>query len=278
MRKLTKTLMASAAAIGMAMASPVLASSQPGIPGFSAAQNQALGQFIESYMLNHPDILMKMVAKMREKQAQSQQQAAEGAVKTILAQHNQFVSGENALVAGLAKAPITIVEFFDYQCSACVAAHSQLVKFLNSDFGKKNVRVVYRSFPFFGPASVYAAKAALAANLQGKGVAMHEAIFNTHKMEGQLTDAAVDAAAKKIGVDVAKMKKDMSSPAVTKEMAIDQNLVKAIKLAATPAFVFTPTSNAAANASNTTFVNSALLEAQFEKNAKAVLGSSQAEK
>jgi protein-disulfide isomerase len=232
----------------------------------------AIDQQIHNYLLDNPQIAMQMLQKLRQQEIQKMQAAASGSSKVVLANHAKFTAGAHAISQGAKNAPITVVEFFDYQCSACAGTYPEMEKFLATDFAKKNVRVVYRPFPFFGPASVYAAKAVIAAEAQGKSMDLHNALFKSGLIEHKLKISDVDAMAKKIpGINMAQLKKDINSSWVQKEMQINAALVKSLNLLATPALIFTPTSNKLANAKNTKFINSGMPAQTIAANVKAVL-------
>ncbi len=100
---------------------------------------------------------------------------------------------------------VTVVEFFDYNCPYCKAMHPVIAKVLASD---RKVRVVYRDWPVLGPVSVAAAKAAIAAQYQGRHDAFHAALFAS---PGRLTDDAIRAAAVRAKVDWARLERDRSA-------------------------------------------------------------------
>ena len=102
-------------------------------------------------------------------------------------------------------ADVTVVEFFDYNCPYCKAMHPVIVKILASD---RKVRVVYRDWPVLGPVSVAAAKAAIAAQYQGRHAAFHAALFAA---PGRLTDDAIRAAAVRAKVDWARLERDRAA-------------------------------------------------------------------
>ena len=81
---------------------------------------------------------------------------------------------------GNSNAKVTLVEFFDYRCTHCMAmtpiVHAIMSK--NSD-----VRVVYKEYPIRGKLSVYAAKATLAANNQGKFLELHNAFMDCDNLD-----------------------------------------------------------------------------------------------
>ena len=78
---------------------------------------------------------------------------------------------------GPADAPLTLVEYGDYQCPYCGAAYP-VVKRLQKTLGKK-LRFVFRNFPLtqIHPYALIAAEAAEAAALQGKFWEMHDLLF-----------------------------------------------------------------------------------------------------
>ena len=80
-------------------------------------------------------------------------------------------------VEGLADAPVTLVEYGDYQCPYCGAAYP-VVKRLQKTLGKK-LRFVFRNFPVTQahPYAMIAAETAEAAALQGKFWEMHDLLF-----------------------------------------------------------------------------------------------------
>lgn len=110
---------------------------------------------------------------------------------------------------GKGNAPITVVEFADFRCGHCKNA-APLVKKALSRFGDK-VRFVFVPFPLGNhPLSVLAAEAALAAGAQGKFFEMADLLF-AH--QGEVSQAVVDGFAKKLGLDLARFEKDLTTHA-----------------------------------------------------------------
>lgn len=86
---------------------------------------------------------------------------------------------------GAAGYDVSIVEFFDYNCPYCRRMKPVLNHLLASD---PKVRIVYRDWPIFGPASREAAKAAIASQWQGRHAAFHEALLTS---PGKLDSAGI---------------------------------------------------------------------------------------
>src|SRR5438445_9734641 len=102
-------------------------------------------------------------------------------------------------IEGHEDAPVTLVEYGDYQCPYCGAAYP-VVKRLQKKLGKK-LRFVFRNFPLtqMHPFAMVAAGAAEAAALQGKFWEMHDLIFEQQRY---LTPDIIPEWAKKIGLDL----------------------------------------------------------------------------
>ncbi len=142
------------------------------------------------------------------------------------------------ITKGNPEAKVTLIEYSDFQCSAC-AAYYPLIKQLFSDFGDK----IYFAYRFFPLTSIHknamiSSQAAYAANLQGKFFEMHDMLFQTQTSWVQ-TDSAAEtfaAYAKKLGLDSDKFKKDMNSNEAKNYVANSQNQATAIGINSTPTF------------------------------------------
>lgn len=136
----------------------------------------------------------------------------------------------NDPVAGNPAGKITVVEFFDYQCSHCVNMASTMQAIIKKN---PNVRVVYKEFPIRGPMSEVAARAALAANKQGKYYPFSHALLTSNLVlnENNMTDIA-----KSIGLDVSKWKKDINSKSVKSQIQATYDLARELNITGTPAF------------------------------------------
>lgn len=107
---------------------------------------------------------------------------------------------------GNAGAPVTFVEYADFQCPYCGIFHKQTEPTIISDYvNKGKVRFVYRDYPFLGPESTRAAEAALCANEQGKFWEYHDYLFSHQNGEnkGTFNDDNLESFAKTLGLDTA---------------------------------------------------------------------------
>lgn len=128
---------------------------------------------------------------------------------------------------------VTIVEYTDYQCPFCRAAHDALLQLTAKD---KKVRVIYRDWPIFGQQSERAARLAIASQWQGKHAAFHDALMKSPR---PLTEQSIKAAAKKAGVDWSKLEADLKSHSSEVEALLARNDEQAMQLGlnGTPGFI-----------------------------------------
>lgn len=125
---------------------------------------------------------------------------------------------------GPSDAPITLVEFGDFQCPYSQRVQSTLEQFYSQYSGK--VRHVYKNMPLsFHPLAEPAARAALAAGKQGKFWEYRKLIFDNQR---NLSQEIFVTFAQQLGLDVEKFKADMDSREIRD--AVQDDLRQAIKL------------------------------------------------
>ena len=127
----------------------------------------------------------------------------------------------NAPVLGNPDAPITLVEYSDFECPFCAQAAPN-VKALQAKYPDR-LRVVYKHFPLpFHPAARPSALASLAAQDQGKFWEFHDVIFDaTEKRELEASDEKLGEYAAKAGLDVERFKRDLAEKKAEYEKSID---------------------------------------------------------
>ncbi len=120
---------------------------------------------------------------------------------------------------GPTDAPLTLVEYGDYQCPYCGAAYS-VVKRVQKKLGKK-LRFVFRNFPLTQahPYALIAAEAAEAAALQGKFWEMHDLLYEKQTL---LEPDSIPLWAEKIGLSLEKFRNDIEQGVVEKRIQEDR--------------------------------------------------------
>ena len=173
---------------------------------------------------------------MREAKAKAEVQQA-GLIKSkISAFSKDLVDDANAPILGNPKGDVTLVEFFDYRCPFCRQVEPWVQTLIKQDPG---VRLVQKEFPILGPASVYAARMALAALKQGKHQEFHDALMAKEGNidESDIHEGLIFEVAKSVGLDIDRMKVDMNSPDVDAEIRGSIRIARSLGLTGTPAFI-----------------------------------------
>lgn len=129
-------------------------------------------------------------------------------------------------------APVTIIEFSDFQCPFCKRGADTMDALLAAYPGQ--VRLVFKHLPLqFHQQALPAAKASLAAERQGKFWEMHDSFFVN---QSKLSEEFFLAEAQRLGLDVAKFKHDMASKEIAEQVEADLALAKKYGARGTPNF------------------------------------------
>jgi protein-disulfide isomerase len=136
----------------------------------------------------------------------------------------------DAPVRGAPMAKITIVEFSDFECPYCGRAHPALSALLSEFDGQVNL--VFKNFPLEGHKhSMPAARAAVAAQLQGKFWPLADALFE-HQRE--LSAEKIRELAQAAGLDMARFDADVASAAVQQRVDNDKKEGASLGIQGTP--------------------------------------------
>ncbi len=155
---------------------------------------------VREYLLREPEILLEMQTAYEKKQLEEQTAQAESAWPALLA------SAKDDPFIGPKDAPITMIEFSDYDCGVCKSAMPWVINQVDDRRG--DIKLVIKEAAWRGEGSHRAAMSALAAHNQGKYREMHVALM---KMPSSAyTPEILETVAKSIGLDVARWKADMT--------------------------------------------------------------------
>jgi protein-disulfide isomerase len=121
-------------------------------------------------------------------------------------------------VRGSPMAPVTIVEFSDFQCPHCAAAHPELARVVREHEGR--VKIVFKHYPLPSHTrAAAAARAAEAAARQGKFWEMTDVLFENQRA---LEDTDIASYAVRIGLDMERFRQDLASEDVAKAVDADR--------------------------------------------------------
>lgn len=198
---------------------------------FEAPQREAIEAIVQDYLLKNPEVLQASLAEL-ERRRQEAQRAAQAAA--LRSERERLTAAPDAYVIGNPAGDVTLVEFFDYNCSHCRKASGDVDALIEADPG---LRVILKDFPVLGPDSIEASRAALAAKKQlpaGKLAAFHARLMETR---GRLNGEGVLAVAEEFGLDAAKLREDMGGHKVTAALQENFELGEKLGIDGTPAFV-----------------------------------------
>lgn len=206
---------------------PLLAAPSTNAKAVSPEQRKSIESIVHDYLISNPAVIREAIEALQKQDEELQQQQA--ALK--FQQHAAELYQDPASpLGGNPNGDVTVVEFFDYQCGYCKKVAPAVEALIARD---PNVRVVYKEFAILGQPSVDAARAALAAQRQGKFIEYHRALLGTDAVD----DNTFKSIAEKLGLDYDAMQKDMADPAL--QAILDKNfaLARELDITGTPAFV-----------------------------------------
>lgn len=183
-----------------------------------------------------------IVPKVREYLAEQRNQAAtrsfydglraKHGIKSVLGPYRVAVAA-NGPARGPASAPVTIVEFGDFQCPYCKKAESSVQTVLEQH--PHDVRIVFRNLPLtqIHPNAKVAAEAAVCAERQGKFWEMHDAMYAD---QSALTADALKATAKRLGLNPERFSTCLGDGASAAALDADAKAAAELGLSGTPYF------------------------------------------
>ncbi len=196
-----------------------------------------LTQAIEKHPAEFIEALQKAAKNAQEEMGKKREEEekvklAESFDKPLMAEIRKDES-----IRGPKDAPITLVEYSDFECPFCSRGYETVQGLLKKYEGK--IRFVYKHLPLsFHEQAMISAKYYEAIRLQDekKAFAFHDAIFkNQSKLKNGV--AFLDATAKQVGADMGKLKKDLNSSAVTSRIEEDVKEAGTFGMQGTPGFL-----------------------------------------
>jgi protein-disulfide isomerase len=213
-----------AAAVSLIAAPAAAPAQEPLTP----EQKQAVEQTVRDYLLTHPEVIRDALIELQRRQQEAEQLARQGAIAEL---HDYVATLPADYVKGDPRAETAVIEFFDYRCPYCKAVAPSVDEVVKEDAA---VRVVLIEFPILGEESIFAARAAIAARAQGKYLPFHDAMMG---YKGKLDQEIVMELAEDVGLDLDKLKADMSAPEIDALLGRHHQLAEKLGVTGTPAFV-----------------------------------------
>ncbi len=173
---------------------------------------------VRGYLMAHPEVIPEAMQAMESR----------GMAKAVGANRGQIVTPVGDAVVGNPQGDVTVVEYFDYNCTYCRASLPTIAALVKAD---PKVRVVFRELPILSRASYDAAKVSYAAALQGKFRRFHDALY----AKGPVTAQTIAATAREAGVDMAAAGRQAA--AADAEIKRNFEVARALGMTGTPTWV-----------------------------------------
>jgi protein-disulfide isomerase len=213
-------LLAAALAAGPALAQEAL----------TPEQGVAVDERVRAYLLEHPEVILEALEVLEQRRQAAEAKADEALVAEL---RGPLFEDGFSHVSGNPDGDVTIVEFADYRCGYCKAAHPIVSELVQSD---GNIRLIYKEFPILGQESMLASRVAMAAlAIDPDGYErLHESLLT---LKGGLDEATLFRLAEAAGFDEAALRMGMEAPEIAERIRENYTLAQALKIEGTPAFV-----------------------------------------
>lgn len=189
---------------------------------FSAAQKDELNKLIEAYIKENPLVVRDALIALADTESRERRNQALAMVGAD--------EGDPYIGAG-DEADIIIYEFSDYNCGYCKRVFTQLQTVLADD---PKVRLTLKEYPILAESSVEAARAGIAAGMQGKFEAYHVGMMN---WRGPISLDAILEVAEDGGLDTTQLQADMASDEVENILQRTRATAQALEVSGTPALI-----------------------------------------
>jgi len=227
MQRLLRPLLIAVAATVLAIVAPPARAQS-----FSDTQRGEIERVVKDYLVAHPEVLQEFLSELEKRQSDADAAKHRDGVK----QYSQalFYSPRQVTI-GNRQGDVTLVEFFDYNCGYCKRALADMLNLMKED---AKLRVVLKEFPVLGPGSVEAAQVAVAVRMQDptgkKYLEFHQKLLGGR---GPADRAHALAVAKDIGLDMARIEKDMAGDEAKATLEENMHIAEALGLNGTPSYV-----------------------------------------
>ena len=215
-------------------ASALPAAAAPGASATAAPPPPAVSADFEARVLEvlqrHPEAVFEALQSQLRRLEEKKKQAREGALSEL--QRNPAAAIGSSPTLGQGK--VQLIEFSDFQCPYCAGASSSLQDFLAKNANK--LSLTYKFYPLeqIHPEALPSARAAWAAQQQGKFWQFHDALFAAQERLGEPLYLEI---ARNQGLDLKRFNSDRQGPASLEAINRDRELADRLGLEGTPFFV-----------------------------------------
>ncbi len=194
---------------------------------FDQKEKEEIQTIIREYLVGNPNVMLEIMQAIQKNEIAKLQEASKQALDE---NREGLYNDKYSPSIGPKDAKVTIVEFFDYNCGACKMMFTSLNDYLKED---KNVRIIFKEFPIFGPGSEYPARVAQAIYQKEP-----DKYFDYHSMlmkhQGRVDDAAVRSVLTKMGMEVDEIIALSNTDAIVQSLEANKALATKMRASGTP--------------------------------------------
>lgn len=203
----------------------VTAQEEPELENFQ----EKVEMIIKEYLVNNPEVIIDAIEQLQKRKVQEMESKVNSYMQK---EKSEIENSSNSPVIGNENGDVTIISFYDYNCSYCKKGNDYINKLLESD---NKIKVVMRPFPILGEHSIYLAKIALAVyRLEpSKFKVIHEGLMNL----SQHTKAAVKELLITEGLDINKVMEEAENQDIKKEIDKNFSLAGNLRIQGAPAYI-----------------------------------------
>ena len=199
---------------------------------FSDGQRGDIEAIVRNYLIAHPEVLEEAMAELTKRQSAAETEKHQAGVANNA---EAIFNSPRNVTLGNKDGDVTFVEFFDYNCGYCKRAMQDMMELIKGD---PKLKVVLKEFPVLSAGSVEAAQVGVAVRMQDpsgkKYLDFHQKLLGGR---GAADKARAMAVAKEVGLDMAKLEKDLSSAEVRNTLEENFKLAEAMGMNGTPSYV-----------------------------------------
>ena len=207
---------------------PMSASAQ----SFNDTQRGDIETIVRNYLIAHPEVLEEAMNEPSKRQTAAEAAKHEAGVAKNA---DAIFNSPRNVTLGNKDGDVTFVEFFDYNCGYCKRAMTDMMELMKAD---PKLKVVLKEFPVLSAGSVEAAQVGVAVRMQDptgkKYLDFHQKLLTGR---GAADKARAMAVAKEVGLDMAKLEKDLGSAEVRSTLEENFKLAEAMGMNGTPSYV-----------------------------------------
>ncbi len=200
--------------------------------GDRAGTDPKLKEQVLQVIRENPQVILESLQAYQQQQQETLKAAQQSFLQQMTTDPKAAIGDSPS--TGAASGQIVLLEFSDFQCPFCARAHETVKQFMAKHQDK--VTLAYKHLPLTSihPQAMPAAKAAWAAQQQGKFWEYYSALFEGQK---QLGEELYGSIAQKLNLKLDKFNTDRNSPAAEAAIQKDVQLAQSLGIQGTPFFI-----------------------------------------